>query len=416
MAWRRWWRRIACRPAPTLVLDKPAFTATPGRPPRRLLERRLQGQRRRESCAKTRTCASTITVDGKERWRLVFVVRSQERRPTTGARLVGIPGARLIRIEPVIRRACRVTRMVRSPSSIRPRTITDAPQPSAPTISDAERSSRARRDSLPLQIGSVVEEEITTTDRAADHRRGAAARSSRIGAMGPTDSTRISLSAPSGSQGSPASTAGFPLRVHPTHEVSKGRESWTYVDRCDDAGRTYEPAMPTGPIGSIRRASRPVPIWSCDCARGFTRRSTKRIAAGCHPRFRPELPRARTLDSARAVIAWLHHQRQIQRHSDLVLTDSTLEPAAPADRRSNVGLRGDVEHLGLACRSHCLEIGIRAAVVLLAYGPPGRESRRRPTPGLTNSITRSFAPGSPRPTSWIDLDRRRDTDRSASLA
>ena len=327
------------------VLDKPAFTATPDE----LLAAAKSGPSTNDVAILREDEDVRFDDRGRrvERWRLVFVVRSQtaaddwrtlyrhwhpfyQDRPSVRARAVAPDG---------------------KATELDAASITDTPTRDA---GDA----RNIQGTLSLQPGSVVEEEVVTTDRVPIIGAGGGVVFN-IGTMGPTASSRISLSAPIDRKVHHVEH-GLPAGVRPKHELAAGRESWTY-----EIGATTELVFESfAPSDDQARyvGMASAPTWNA-IARELHTTIVKQIAAG--PFVLPnELPRTPTLETAKAIVAWFHHQ---VRHSGIDLSSSTFEPATPAD----VIKHGSADALGEATLLVALlgQAGLRADAALVDLGP-----------------------------------------------
>src|SRR5262245_9258288 len=171
------------------ALDKPAFTATGAE----LLAAAKKAPAGDWPAVVLRSDdVRSVDDDGKvvSRWRWVFVVRNQSAVDDWGT--LSSTYRPFYQDKPVIR--ARVIAPDGTVSELDQTLITEAPEveESATVFSD----SRVIQAPLPrLQIGSIVEEEITTTDREPILAAGSV-ELIRIGSTVPVLSTRIDLSAP----------------------------------------------------------------------------------------------------------------------------------------------------------------------------------------------------------------------------
>jgi len=336
------------------VLDKPAFTATPDEllalgkaaPPGDWPALILREQHDVSYDDRGR-------VTTHERW--VFVIRTQAGVDDWGT--LHSAWSPFYQDRPVIR--ARVIDPAGRVAELDPALVTDAParQGSANVFSD-----RRRLDApLPrLQIGAVVEEEITTTDREPLLAAGSV-DALTIGNDVPTSSTVIAFSAPAARKIHHVERK-LPAGARVRHQVAGGRESWRYEISALPALAEHEPAVPSDVVvvpyvGVATGAS-----WAA-VARDYRTLIDQRLAAG--PVTLPaELPRTATVETVHAITAWLH--RQI-RYTGIELGEASIVPWPPAETVKR-GF-GDCKDKATLLVALLRQAGIRAELALLATGP-----------------------------------------------
>lgn len=341
-------------PAPSAALDKPWFTASASE----LL-----------AVAKTASGDSPVVIlreDGHlsfdeqgrraRRWRMVFVVQSQagvddwgtlatswspfyQDKPTIRVRVIA-PDGKIVELDPSL--------------------LSDAPEVStSPTVFSDRRRIEAP---LPrLQIGSVVEEEIVTLDRQPIIAAGGV-DGFELGNFGiPTQSTRISFSAPA-SRRATHYAQNLPAAAKPKHAIRGGRETWTYELGPLSPNKAFEPFLPSDVkvrpyVGVSTSAS-----WNA-VAREYRKLVERRIAEG--PFALPaELPRTPTLETVRAIASWLHRQ---VRYTGIEFGEASNIPWPPAETVKR-GF-GDCKDKATLLVALLRQAGIRADLALLLTGP-----------------------------------------------
>ena len=289
------------------------------------------------------------------RWRMIFVVRSQagvddwgtlsttwspyyQDKPTVRLRVIE-PGGKVTEVDQAL--------------------ITDAPTVSSSPSVYSDR----RRMQVPLprlQVGSVVEEEIVTVDRAPLLEAGVV-DTYGISDDVPVTSTRIVLSAPAATKAKVVLRGpGTPVPMKRT--VAGGRETWTIeLDRQRESGdgEGYAPGdvVQFPYVGIATGAS-----WQA-IARGYRALVEARIAQGP-----VELPRTiakvATLDTVRQIVAWVHKE---VRYTGIELADAAITPWTPAETLKR-GF-GDCKDKATLTVALLRAAGIRADLALLSTGP-----------------------------------------------
>ncbi len=339
------------------AVEKPAFTATPAE----LL-----------AAAKTSTAGDwpvsilredhDVSFDerGREthRWRFVFVVRTQGGADDWGT--VSAAWSPFYQDKPSIR--ARVIQPDGTSVMLDPSVLSDAPvvEKSSAVFSD-QRSLHAP---LPrMQIGAVVEEEVTTVDREPILATFGESMV-WLGNWAPTESVRITLSAPTASKAHMVMRA-LEAKVRPRHDVKGGRESWTFDLGLQPPTTDRERSVPGDVIVDPRVGISTAPTWAA-VSKEYRKVLEKRIADG--PFALPAaLPRAPTLDTIKAITAWLHAQ---VRYTGIEFGEASNVPWSPAETVKR-GF-GDCKDKATLLVALLRQAGIRADLALL-YDGPGRD-------------------------------------------
>jgi tetratricopeptide (TPR) repeat protein len=343
--------------APALAgdaLDKPAFTATPDE----LLAAAKAAPAGDWPVVILRSDDSrAIGDDGKvvSRWRWVFVVRSQ----------AGVDGWGTLQStyrpfyqdRPVVR--VRVIAPDGTVTELDQSLVSEAPEVEhAPNVFS---DSRVVQAPLPrLQVGSVVEEEITTTDREPVLAAGTVEMAS-IGAAVPVLTTRIELTAPVKRKAIHIARK-LPKGAKLQHTKTKTRESWAYaIGKLEPHPELewYAPGdTPQRPYVGLSSA----PTWVA-VATDYGKLVDQRIADG--PVALPAgLPKTATLETVKKIVAWLHANI---RYTGIEFGEASYVPWAPAETVKR-GF-GDCKDKATLLVALLEQAGITADLALLSTGP-----------------------------------------------
>ncbi|HEY5946290.1 MAG TPA: DUF3857 domain-containing protein [Kofleriaceae bacterium] len=337
------------------ALDKPAFTATPAE----LLSVAKAAPTRAADVVLLRI-DDDVSYDDRGRvtssWRMVFAVTTKagvdgwdtlsstwlpayQDKPTVRARVID-PNGRAVELDPTL--------------------VTDAPDQDASQAAPTDR--RRLHAPLPrLSIGAVVEEQITTVDREP-LPGGGHAHSFDIAGTYAVESERIRLSSPAAKK---LRTAVFGMAAKPKTETVGGRQVISYAFDRIPAQAEYEGYAPSDARPFAYVIATPVASWSA-IAREYRALVDKRIGQGPYT-LPAELPKTATLDTVRAVTAWVHAHVQ---DTGIELSDTSLTPATPAD----IVKRGAADAKDMATLLVALlrQAGVRAELALIDVGPgPG---------------------------------------------
>jgi tetratricopeptide (TPR) repeat protein len=293
-----------------------------------------------------------------KRWRSVFVVRTQVGVDEWGT--LSNEWSPFYQDKPTVR--VRVIAPDATQSELDRSLITDAPAvETSPTVFSDRR--RLQTPLPRLQIGAVVEEEVITKDRQPLIPAGSLA-TVWLGRDVPVSSTSITLSAPAARKARQISK-GLDPKVRPRHEVKGGRESWTFDIPALPADPEWEGWVPgdviTDPYVGITTAI----TWTAVVA-SYKQLVDQRIADGPIA-LPPELPKTATLETARAIVAWLHRQ---VRYTGIEFGESSNVPWPPAETVKR-GF-GDCKDKATLLIALLRQAGIRADLALLSDGP-GRD-------------------------------------------
>jgi transglutaminase-like putative cysteine protease/tetratricopeptide (TPR) repeat protein len=344
----------AAQPAPA-ALDKPPFSATAA-----------------ELLAVAKTAGATaewpvvvlrdddelnLDTNGRahQRWRRVFVITSQAGVDDWGT--WGAQWSPFYQDKPTVR--ARVIEPDGTVVELDPKLVVDAPvsQRSATVFSDR----RTLEAPLPrLRIGAVVEEEMILDDRAP-----ALAAGDRyvfwVGDTVPTRSTRITLAAPAGRRAH-QTAHNLPGGAKPRHEVTGGREVWTFAFGALPPNRSRDLFAPSDVSVEPYIALSSAASWSA-VAREYRKLIDAQLAA--KPYALPaELPRTPTIETIRAITSWLH--RKI-RYTGIEFGQAAYIPWPPADTVAR-GF-GDCKDKAALLVALLRQAGIRADLALLSDGP-----------------------------------------------
>jgi tetratricopeptide (TPR) repeat protein len=243
-----------------------------------------------------------------------------------------------------------------------PKLITEGPVVGTPPAATSDRRF-LDAELPPLQAGAVVEQEIVVQDReptlaAGDHFRIDLDKS--VLTLG----ARVVLSAPAARKAR-LFAHGLPSGAQPVHRIAAGRETWSYTLGAVPAWEGELDVPGDGPaapyVGLTIAAS-----WSA-VAREYRGLVERRLAEG--PAALPaELPRTPTIETVRAIAAWLARTIDDTRIS---LDNGTLAPATPAEtiRRGSGGALDRAVLLAALLR----RAGLRADLALLGIDRRGRD-------------------------------------------
>jgi tetratricopeptide (TPR) repeat protein len=234
--------------------------------------------------------------------------------------------------------------------------VTDAPEKSSPNMFSDRRMLEAP---LPrLRIGAVVEEEIVIKDRQPILSGGAFTLSA-IGADVPVESTRITISTPA--HKGKLFTSNLPAKTAPKYTIAGARETWTYElgpQAPTAPGERYVPRDVGGPgLIGVSTAT-----WQ-ELAREYRKLLDKRIADGAFS-MPSGLPTAPTLETVKAISAWLHRN---VRYTGIEFDEASHIPWTPAETAKR-GF-GDCKDKATLLVALLRQAGITADLALLQTGP-----------------------------------------------
>lgn len=339
------------------ALDKPAFTATPAE----LLDVAKAAPAGAWPVVVLRH-DEELSVDDRGRFarrvRAVYVVQAQAGVDDWGT--VSWAWSPYYQDRPRVR--ARVVEPGGAIAELDPKLVTDVPEAStSPSVYSDRRRLAAP---LPrLRIGAVVEYEVVAADHGVPLAAGTMGLVT-IGGWGPTSSTRVVLSAPAARKARHFAHA-LPGGAKPVHEVARGRERWSYAFAALaplPAPEAYVPGDgPEQPYLGLSTAA----SWNA-VARAYRKLVDRRIADG-PVAFPAGLPRAPTIETVRAITAWLHRQ---VRYTGIALGQASIVPWPPAETL----LRGfgDCKDKATLLVALLRQAGLRAEVALLDTGP-GRD-------------------------------------------
>jgi tetratricopeptide (TPR) repeat protein len=327
-------------------LDKPAFTATPAE----LLAAAKAAPSVDDITMLREDVDERIDDQGRltDRWRMVFVVRTQSAASDWDT--VGLKYRPTFQDHPIVRArvidpAGRVVDLDAKLESDEPSTKEQG------SVSDSRELSAP----LPkLVVGSVVEEEVVTIDREASSGAGRGT----VFSVG-RGNLRLRLAVPAKMK--PRHIERAIGSNHPKHEIVNGTESWTYTFGAVPVVEA-ESDLPGDVTISPLIGISTIPTWAA-LARDLSARVDQQIAAG--PVAWPaEVPKAATIESTRAIVAWLHGHVAA---TNIGVDDAPLLPATPA---ATVKL-GAADDLAMAVTLVALlrQAGIAANVALIDLGP-----------------------------------------------
>lgn len=303
-----------------------------------------------------------VVFDGQgrenHRWRMVFVVRTQVGVDEWGT--LGAHWSPFYQEKPGVR--ARVIQPDGTVDTLDPKLLSDAPiVETSPSVFSDQRTLHAP---LPrMQIGSVVEEEVVTTDREPI-----------IGTFGqavvwpgndvPVETFRATLSAPVGSKARIVAR-GLDPKVRPRHEVKLGRDTWVYDLGALAPIADRELSVPGDVFAEPRIGITTAPSWSA-VSKEYRKVVERRIAEGAFA-LPAELPRTPTLATVNAITAWLHAKI---RYTGIEFGEASNIPWPPAETVKR-GF-GDCKDKATLLVALLRQAGIPADLALL-YDGPGRD-------------------------------------------
>jgi len=289
------------------------------------------------------------------RWRVVFVVRSQIGAEEWGT--LAHHWQPFYQDKPVVR--ARVIEPGGKVTDLDQSLIHDAPAvEAAPSVFSDRRRLEAP---LPrLQIGAVVEQEIVTTDRVPLLSAGTV-DTYLVGGSLPIASSQIQFSAPKNRKAKIVARS-LPAGFKPRHDVSGDRETWTYDLPLLNPVEEWQAFVPGDLIQSPYVGISTAASWGA-VAKDYRKLLDQRISDG--PFTLPsQLPRARTIETVRAITAWLHQQ---VRYTGIEFGDASTIPWSPAETVKR-GF-GDCKDKATLLVAMLRAVGIRADLALLSTGP-----------------------------------------------
>lgn len=369
---------VAAQPA----LDKAPFSATPAE----LL-----------AVAKTAPVGTDIVVLREEhdisfddrgratsRWRMVFVVLTPDGANDWGT--LTSTWRPFFQDRPQVR--VRAVDAAGRVTEHDPSLVTEAPQVSG------SRGASDRRDleipMPPLAPGTVVEEQIITIDREPLFGAGGMSTLTFGNAM-PTLSSRITVSHPA-SRKLHYVTRMLPGNVKPRRTTTKGRETIVVTVGMLPPTPDVEDYLPPDAVTMPYVALSPSPSWQA-AAREYRVVVDKRIAEG-PVAFPAQLPKTATIESIRAITAWLHKNVA---HSGVDVPSGSLVPASP-DATLKRGA-GDAIDKAVVLLALLRAAGMRADLVLVNSGPG--VDLERDVPGI-NAFDRALVRVKLKTDIWID--------------
>jgi tetratricopeptide (TPR) repeat protein len=372
------WSAATAGAQPTL--DKPAFSAAP----KDLLDAAKSVKPGDHAVVILRD-EEEITLDEQGRrtwrWRRVFVVRAQAGVDNWGT--LGLSWSPFYQDKPTIR--ARAIDPNGAVTELDQKLITDAPATSeSPSVFSDRRDIEAP---LPrLRVGTVVEQETLLKDRHAI-LPGVGMSWATIGRGVPVESTRIVLSAPA--RRGKLHTLG--VAIKPKHAVANGRDTWTF-DAGPHAAIDEEDAYLPRDVFDRGLVGISIATWPA-IAREYRKLVDKRITDGPFT-FPTELPKTATIETVRAITAWLHRH---VRYTGIEFGDASNIPWTPAETaKRGFGDCKDKATLLVAMLRH---VGIRADLALLSTGPGFDVMKELPGMMFDHAIVRARVGGKD---VWID--------------
>jgi len=206
-----------------------------------------------------------------------------------------------------------------------------------------------------LVVGSVVEQEVVTSDREAMSSAGSSNTVPISGSL----STRVTVVAPA-SLKVHTFLHGF-AALRPTHSTSGGTETWQYA-----FGTTTMPVVernvPPDYNDWPRLTATSIPSWAA-LAKALGARVDAQIAAGPIT-LAADLPHSPTVASARAILTWLQAHVESDR---VTVSEASIVPKSPAETLK--AGRADKLAMAVAYTALLRQAGITAAVALIDPGP-----------------------------------------------
>ena len=175
-----------------------------------------------------------------------------------------------------------------------------------------------------LEIGSIVELDVQT-DIGVTWKSGTSGEA-LLDSPDATGETRLAIAAPTSAHLRIAEH-GLPAGVHGRRAVANGREVWSLVLGATGP-RPFEPGEPDDIASRTSVAYSTVTSWNA-YARELRASIEQRIAAG-PPAWPAGIAKAPTLDTVRAITAWVRAHVPVD-HSDRQITRASFPPATPAD-------------------------------------------------------------------------------------
>ncbi len=321
---------------------------------------------------------------GASRFRMIYVVRTAAGVDDWGT--LSSTWRPFYQDKPVLR--ARVIEPSGRVSDLDPSLIHDAPAVSdSPTVYSDLRDIEAP---LPrLQIGSVVEVEITTTDRVPLLDAGSVDRFTYASGV-INESVTLVISAPASRK---VTVIPREIKIKPKHAVANGIETWTFelgrLDPSDDDESSLPSDVVEYPFVGITTGA----SWSA-VARDYKKILDKRLADG--PFALPAtLKGPPTMDTVHAIVAWLHAQI---RYTGIEFGQASITPWPPAETVKR-GF-GDCKDKAILLVALLRQAGFRADLAILSTGPGQDVDRALPGLGeFDHAIVRAIVAGKP---VWID--------------
>ena len=232
----------------------------------------------------------------------------------------------------------------------------------SPSVTNGAPDDRRRLSAqLPrLQVGAIVEQEVVIVDRVPMIGGGRGIGTGIGDGSSATASTRITFSAPTKLK-LRVFPRGLPRATRPAQEIKNGRQTWVFTFGPVEQLSEYESFLP-GDVRLPHVEATPVQSWGV-IAGAMRTLVDKQIAAG--PIALPaDIATAATLDTVRAVLAWV--RRQV-RPNDISFDDTALVPSTPAETLKR-GV-GDAKDIGTVIVAALRQAKIRAELVALSVGP-----------------------------------------------
>lgn len=337
------------------ALDKPSFTATP----QELLDLAKAAPVGDWPVVILRDDDETRFDDqGRltERTRRVFVVRTQAGIDQWGTWEAG--WRPFYQDKPVVR--ARVIAPNGHVAEIDPGLISDEPAvKSGPNVFSDRREAHVP---LPqLGIGSVVEEEVVTSDRTMIIPSGSSSFYYLWNDI-PVQSTIVTMSAPVSLKARHVERK-LPVGAKSHHVVANGRETWRFdIGAVAASTESYEAMVPSDVLRWPYIGFTTVPSWN-RVARDYGALIDKRIADGPSA-FPSELSKTATLATVRAITAWVHAN---VRYTGIEFGESSNVPWPPAEVIKR-GF-GDCKDKATLLVALLRAAGVTAHVALLNTGP-----------------------------------------------
>jgi tetratricopeptide (TPR) repeat protein/transglutaminase-like putative cysteine protease len=204
--------------------------------------------------------------------------------------------------------------------------------------------------------GSVVEQEVVTTDRVP--LPGGSMETLMVGPSFPTSSIVISYSAPASVRLHHVERQ-LPASARVRHQVAGGRETWSYEFAALSPRFDREVDLPEDVVAAPYVGVSTAASWEA-VARAYRKLLDQRIAEG--PIELPaELPHAASAEAVDAITAWVHHH--VHRQGD-GLYEELRVPRPPAETVQQAA--GDGNDKATLLVALLRQAGIRADVALVA--------------------------------------------------